>query len=221
MTITFQAIVATDNNGAIGYQNTIPWRAPVDMKRFKRITSGCPIIMGYNTALSLGRALPGRLNIVLSRKRRPAPFEGMVVVDTVARARELAIAHIQSDEKCWDREEVFIIGGGEIYRAFLPFYDGLHLTTVDTVIPHADAFFPVEKFLERYAKTKQLRLQQGSATAVRDGEYKTTYAYYGIVTSYDATRADLANTQDHLPWNRQVTPNPGIECVVPQNEGDA
>lgn len=213
MAFTLQAIVATDKVGAIGYRNTIPWRCPEDLKRFKKITTGCPVIMGYKTALSLGRALPCRLNIVLSRRNRSAPFPGMVVVNSVAQARELAISHIQNNERCWDREEAFVIGGAEIYRAFLPFYDGLYLTTVDTDVPHADAFFPVKAFLERFAKTRRLRLHQGSSRVMCDGEYRTTYAHYAIVDSYEASRTDLARTAEHLPWGRNTVTNRAEEEV--------
>ena len=200
MTVRFDAIVATDLNGAIGVKNTIPWRCPEDLKRFKKITLGCPVIMGRNTYDSIGKALPGRLNIVLSRVGADIPDAS--VVSTPAQAMELAKDHIARNERCWEREQAFIIGGGEIYAAFLPFYDGLHLTTVNTAIWGADTFFPVDAFLERYAKTGWLRLQQGGEKVIQDGEYKTTYAHYGIIPPNEASRPDLAHTQDHLPWCR-------------------
>lgn len=200
MTITFQAIVATDEVGAIGRGNAIPWRASADMKRFKRLTLGCPVIMGYRTAKSIGMALPGRYNIVLSTQHDTAPFPGQALVRAVAQARELAIHHIETHESCWEREEAFIIGGGQIYKAFMPFYDGLHLTTVHTRIPDADAFFPVDTFLNRYASTRQLRLCSGGDRQIQDGDYKTTYAHYTILSSFDAARSDLAHTDQSLPW---------------------
>ena len=126
-------IAALDRNRGIGKGNDLPWRLPDDLKRFKALTLGKPILMGRKTAESLGRALPGRVNLVLTRSGR-APFEDMQAVATVDEA--LAIARNSH------AAELCVIGGAEIYALTLPMADTLYLTHVDTLVPEADAFFP-------------------------------------------------------------------------------
>ena len=127
-------VVAMDRNRAIGKGNDLPWRLPDDLKQFKTLTLGKPILMGRKTADSLGRALPGRANLVLTRSGR-VPFEGMQAVASVAEARGIALAS--------GAEELCVIGGAEVYALTLPMADLLHLTHVDTVVEDADAFFPL------------------------------------------------------------------------------
>ena len=126
-------IAALDRHRAIGRDNDLPWRLPDDLKRFKALTLGKPVLMGRKTAESLGRALPGRLNLVLTRSGR-VPFEGMQAVASVDEAIRIATAQ-GSDELC-------VIGGGEVYALTLDRADVLHLTEVDTVVEHAHVFFP-------------------------------------------------------------------------------
>lgn len=131
--MTISAIVATDENGTIGKAGEIPWYLPADLKFFKRTTLGHPVVMGRKTFESIGRPLPKRTNIVLSRD----PFfmaTGVVVVHSL----EEALSH----EACQASEKVFIIGGGEIYRQAMPLVSEVYLTTVDTLIEDGDAFFP-------------------------------------------------------------------------------
>lgn len=130
---TIVLVAALDRNHAIGKGNDLPWRLPDDLKRFKALTLGKPVLMGRKTAQSLGRALPGRTNLVLTRSGK-VPFEGMQAVDSVEAAIEAA-REAGADELC-------VIGGGEIYALTLPIADKLHLTHVDTVVEQADAFFP-------------------------------------------------------------------------------
>ncbi|MEG2942453.1 MAG: dihydrofolate reductase [Thermomonas sp.] len=125
-------IAAVDRNFAIGKGNALPWHLPDDLKRFKALTLGKPILMGRKTAESLGRALPKRRNLVLTRSGA-VPFDGMQAVASLEDA--IAIASIDGDELC-------IIGGGEIYALALPHATQLYLTHVDTVVADADAFFP-------------------------------------------------------------------------------
>lgn len=124
-------IAARDRRGAIGRAGALPWHLPDDLKRFKALTLGKPILMGRRTAASLGRALPGRLNLVLTRSGR-APFAGMQAVASLDAAFAVA----------GDVQELCVIGGGEIYALTLPRATRLHLTEVDTVVAGADAFFP-------------------------------------------------------------------------------
>ena len=126
-------VAALDRRNAIGRGNALPWHLPADLKRFKALTLGKPLLMGRRTAESLGRALPGRTNLVLTRAGR-VPFDGMRAVGSVDAAIEVAAAE--------GAETLCVIGGGEVYAACLPLAARLHLTHVDTVVRDADAFFP-------------------------------------------------------------------------------
>ncbi len=126
-------IAALDRGGAIGRGNALPWHLPADLKRFKALTLGHPLLMGRKTAESLGRALPGRRNLVLTRGGR-VPFEGMEAVASV----EEALRACREDGK----DRLCVIGGGEIYTLALPLARRMHLTRVDVRVEDADAFFP-------------------------------------------------------------------------------
>jgi len=126
-------IAALDRANAIGRDNDLPWRLPDDLKRFKALTLGKPVLMGRKTAQSLGRALPGRLNLVMTRSGQ-VPFEGMQAVASLQAAIEVARAS--------GAEELSVIGGGDIFALALPHAEMLYLTHVDTVVERADAHFP-------------------------------------------------------------------------------
>ena len=126
-------IVAMGENRVIGIDNCMPWHLSADLQRFRRITLGKPILMGRKTAQSLGRALPGRLNLVLTRSGN-VPFEGMRAVASWDEALATAAGEAAA--------ELCVIGGGEIYALALPHAHALHLTHVDTIIADADAFLP-------------------------------------------------------------------------------
>jgi len=125
-------IAALDSDNGIGRDNDLPWKLPDDLKRFKALTVGKPILMGRRTAQSLGRALPGRLNLVLTRSGQ-VPFEGMQAVASIEQALQAA-ADTGAEELC-------VIGGGEIYRLAMAQATDLHLTWVHTTVP-ADTHFP-------------------------------------------------------------------------------
>ena len=125
-------IAAVDRAWAIGVDNRLPWHLPDDLNRFKALTLGQPVLMGRKTAESLGRALPKRRNLVLTRSGR-LPFEGMQAVASIEDA--LAVAARDGDELC-------VIGGGEVYALALPLATHMRLTLVDTLVEGADAFFP-------------------------------------------------------------------------------
>jgi dihydrofolate reductase len=123
-------IVAMAHNGVIGRDNTLPWRLSEDLKRFKASTMGKPILMGRKTFESIGRALPGRLNLVLTREHAwSAP--GVIAVHSVSEALARA-AHAT---------ELVVIGGAEIYRLVLPLAERIYLTHVHADVP-GDTFFP-------------------------------------------------------------------------------
>lgn len=126
-------IAALDRRQAIGRGNALPWHLPDDFKRFKALTMGKPLLMGRKTAYSLGRALPGRRNLVLTRGGQ-APFADMETVVSV----EEALALSRGD----GADELCVIGGGEIFVLALPMAARMHLTWVDTLVEDADAFFP-------------------------------------------------------------------------------
>jgi dihydrofolate reductase len=127
-------IVAVSENNAIGRDNNLPWNLPEDLKFFKRTTMGKPVVMGRKTYEALGRPLPGRQNIVLSRQKDLALPEGVLLFDNV----QDSVAWLEKG----DFEEVFIIGGGIIFEQALPIAERLYITRVHTTIPDADAFFP-------------------------------------------------------------------------------
>lgn len=126
-------LAAMDHNRAIGRDNDLPWRLPNDLKRFKSLTFGKPVLMGRRTAESLGRALPGRRNLVLTRGNG-APFDGMEPVGSVEHA--LTAARVDA------AGELCVIGGAEVYALLLPRADALRLTLVDARVEGADTFFP-------------------------------------------------------------------------------
>ena len=130
--IQVSLIAALDREFAIGRGNALPWHLPDDLKRFKALTLGKPILMGRKTAESLGRALPKRRNLVLTRSGR-VPFDGMQAVSAIDEA--MAIARHDGEQLC-------VIGGGEVYALALPHATCLRLTYVDTLVDGADAFFP-------------------------------------------------------------------------------
>jgi len=124
-------VAALDRNRAIGRANEmLPWHLPDDLKRFKAITLGWPVLMGWRTAESIGHALPGRTNYVLSRSRR-APWPEQVTVRSLEEAVGLAAGG-----------GLIVAGGGEVYTLALPYATGLRLTLVDAEVDRADAWFP-------------------------------------------------------------------------------
>ena len=129
-------IVAVAENGVIGRNNALPWYLPNDLKYFKQTTMGKPVIMGRKTYESIGKPLPGRTNIVITRQADYQP-EGVKVVNSVEAARELAESVCLID----GQEEAMIMGGAEIYALALPHTDRLYLTEVHADV-EGDAFFP-------------------------------------------------------------------------------
>ena len=137
MTMEKVIIVAIADNNAIGRDNALLWHISEDLKFFKRTTSGCPVIMGRRTFESIGRPLPKRTNIVVSRGF-DAP-EGVVVVpslDEAYKAASAVIPDLIGNPRC------FVIGGGQIYAQSMQDADRLIITHVHAVIEDADTFFP-------------------------------------------------------------------------------
>ena len=126
-------IVAVADKNAIGKNNQLPWHLPEDLKFFKRTTMGKPVVMGRKTYDSIGKPLPGRLNIILSTQKNLTVSEGVLVYDNIQGA--LSKAEEENDE-------VFVIGGGKIFEETLSIMDRLYITVVKTEVPGADVFFP-------------------------------------------------------------------------------
>ncbi len=137
-------VVAMAKNNAIGKDNQLLWHLPSDLKHFKELTSGHPIIMGRKTFESIGKPLPNRTNIVISRKKDWFQ-EGILIVGSIKEAVKFAR---KIDE------EIFIIGGGNIYEQTMEISDKIELTLVDAQ-PEADVFFP-KISLSEWRKTNEL-----------------------------------------------------------------
>jgi dihydrofolate reductase len=132
-------IVATAHDNVIGRNNELPWHLPQDLKYFKSVTLGKPIIMGRKTFESIGKPLPGRTNIVVTRQKNWS-FSGVLVAKNIESALETAQAFRTEQNNI--AEEIMVIGGAEIYRTALPMADRVYLTKIDAKIEGADAFFP-------------------------------------------------------------------------------
>ena len=142
-------IVAVDRNGAIGKGGNLPWHYSADMKFFKETTSGNACVMGHKTWLTLRKPLPNRLNIVLSRKAEIQLQESVLVLGDVESVRSLA-----KDLK----GDLFVIGGEQVYRAFLPYIEKWIVTEVPMTVGDADTFVP-ENYLEGFRLTESKKLE--------------------------------------------------------------
>lgn len=128
----FSLIVAMDKNRVIGLNNGMPWHLPKDLQYFKERTSGHTIIMGRKTFESLGRVLPNRKHIVLTRSNQSFP-EGVELVST--------IEEIIQYKRNRPEEQMFIIGGGELFKQMLPYISRMYITKIDEAF-EGDVYFP-------------------------------------------------------------------------------
>lgn len=161
-------IVAAANNWVIGFQNAMPWYLPEELAHFKHTTLGKPIIMGRKTFESIGRPLPGRLNIVVSRNPSYSPV-GVKVVASLEAALKMAKAQALLD----GAEEIMLIGGAQLYEQGLPLANKLYLTQVDAE-PTGDAWFPAINWQDWHQESSNSYPSQGG----------NRYAY----TIYNLTR---------------------------------
>lgn len=136
MTVPVTLIAAVAENGVIGDGNAIPWRLPSDFAHFKRATLGKPLIMGRKTFESIGRPLPGRTNLVVSRQPDYRP-DGVIVIDSIS----AALARAQDIATAEGADEVMVGGGAEIYRQAMAGADRLLISWVE-LAPDGDAHFP-------------------------------------------------------------------------------
>lgn len=156
-------IVAAARNGVIGRDGDMPWRLSSDLKRFKSITMGQPIIMGRKTWESIGRPLPGRLNIVVTRQ---ADYDApdARVVPSLDEA-------IEAGRKAAGSGDVFIVGGGEIYKEAIGLADSLHVTHVEVQV-EGDAYFPL------IADAEWQVVHEEAVPAGEKDDYPTRYVIY-------------------------------------------
>lgn len=123
-------IVATDMNRAIGRGNTLPWQIKEDLRYFSKITRNKVVVMGKKTYESIGRLLPNRTNVIITRDEDFRVKDALVFND------------IEDVLHAFKSEEIFIIGGGQIYEAFLPYAETLYITLIDLYLEDADTYFP-------------------------------------------------------------------------------
>ena len=132
----YAMIVAMGRNRVIGIDNVMPWHIPEDLRYFKAKTLGKPVIMGRKTLESIGKPLPGRPNIVVSREKRLGQ-SGVIAVATL----DEALVAAEAEAARIGADEVMIVGGGQIYRQLIDKADRLYLTEID-LAPEGHAFFP-------------------------------------------------------------------------------
>jgi dihydrofolate reductase len=153
MSAVYKAVAAMAANRIIGRDGALPWRLPEDMKFFRTLTTGYPVVMGRKTWESLGKPLPNRRNIVISRTM--PPVEGAEVVHSL---EELNALHLSGD--------VYVIGGAEIYKLLLPECAAVYLTVLsagaegDTHFPEFEGDFPEVTVLQRLEGTAEWRLYE-------------------------------------------------------------
>lgn len=158
--MTLSCIAAVADNGIIGRDNDLPWRLSADLKRFQQLTTGHWIIMGRKTFESMGRPLPNRTSVVLTRDRGyHAP--GAIVVHDLEQALE----------RCAGQHEVFVLGGEAVFREALPRSDKLYLTRVHAAV-EGDVRFPAVDFANWH------RVERIAVPADENNEYPTTYEVY-------------------------------------------
>lgn len=164
-------IAAIGKNRELGKGPDLIWRLPSDLKRFKELTSGHPIIMGRKTFESIGRPLPNRTNIILTRTPLPSPLwvtsdvthVGVKVVDSF----EAALRAAQESE---GGEKTFVIGGGEMYKTALPVADTLDLTLIYAEEPRATVFFP--EFETEFEKVSESELKEENGVRFTWAQFK-------------------------------------------------
>ncbi len=168
-------VVAMSENGVIGRDGGMPWHLSADLRRFKRLTMGHHLVMGRRTFESIGRLLPGRTTVIMTRQsgyRVP----GAVVCDSLSAALDVASAD----------SEVFVVGGGEIYRLALPLAGKLYVTRVHATIDDGDTYFPDVD----WSHWRRTESQSGQSDDANQFDY--TFEIYERTTPTTANRTDAA-----------------------------
>ncbi|PUU87901.1 MULTISPECIES: dihydrofolate reductase [Halanaerobium] len=170
--MSLSIIAAMDQNQLIGEQGKIPWKLPADLKYFKEITMGAPVIMGRKTFKSIGFPLPGRKNIILTRNK-DYTAEGCEVVHS---KKEILNEFLKK------KEEAFIIGGAEIYKQFLKYSDKLYLTIIEHQFS-GDTYFPEVDWQKWY------KVSEKKGTTESDNPY--SYSYHIFQRKNQKSRSDF------------------------------
>jgi dihydrofolate reductase (trimethoprim resistance protein) len=160
LNIKISLIVAMDKNRVIGKDNDLPWRLPKEFEYVKKTTMGHTIIMGRKNFESIGRALPGRKNVILTRDKTFS-FEGCIIAHSIRDVFDL----------CKNDEEVFIFGGEQIYEMFLPYVEKMYITKIDYAF-EGDTFFPEVN----YEEWNEVSVEQGITD--EKNPYKYHYHVY-------------------------------------------
>lgn len=158
--VMLSIIVATDRQGLIGKDNDLPWKLSADLIYFKKVTMGKPLIMGRRTHESIGRALPGRKNIILTSDS-DYKAEGCVICSSFE----------QAISECGDAQEAMIMGGASLYEQLLPHAEKLYLTYVDAELA-GDTWFP------RWDKEDWLLVSREDYAADEKNEYPYSFIVY-------------------------------------------
>ena len=156
-------IAAFDENLLIGNGNALPWKIPADMKRFRSLTMGHPVVMGSKTYQSIGKPLPGRTNIVLTRNK-PNETNGVFFVSSISEAIHLA--------ETKEFEETFFIGGASVYKLILPIVQRLYITRILDVFK-GDTFFPDTIYWREWSLCNEHILRKGEGT-----DYELIFQFY-------------------------------------------
>lgn len=138
-------IVAVDNNFGIGYKNDLLFKIPEDLKRFKKLTKGHYVVMGRKTFESLPNPLPERTNVVITRNINYKPEHHSVIVE--CDITKIINHYLQTGEQSKD---IWVIGGAEIYKAFLPYADEIQLTMINKSATQVDTYFPMNEVLKLF-----------------------------------------------------------------------
>ncbi|MEP1208781.1 MAG: dihydrofolate reductase [Rhizobiaceae bacterium] len=166
MGIRVSIVVAVAENGVIGLEGDMPWQLSTDLKRFKALTIGKPMIMGRKTFMAIGKALPGRTSIVVTRDKS-WQAEGVVPVHSL----ETAFSVAKEVAQAAGVEEVCVVGGGDIYRQSIEFADVIHLTQVHAT-PSGDTVFP------EISSTIWQEINRENVPAGEKDTAETTYIVY-------------------------------------------
>lgn len=183
--LTIEAVVAVERNQwGIGAGNQLLWRLPKDMKRFRMITSEGAVIMGTKTALSVGKALPKRINYVLTHSGK-APYEGQIPVASM----QEAVNHLTSLNDVNGRHvRLYVLGGEEVYTHTLPYLTGIHLTVVYSggeKLP--DRFFPMGSLIMMHNVSFPTEMANTPEGVVMDGVDETIPTHY-LFSTWPAMR---------------------------------
>ena len=167
MTVPVAIIAGVARNGVIGADGGIPWKIPSDMAFFKATTMGKPIVMGRKQYETVGRPLPGRTNIVVTRQKGYQP-DGVLVIDSL----EAALDHAQAIAAADKASEVMVIGGGEIYAQAMPLANRLYISHVD-LAPEGDVLFPsIDPTVWRVVQEPEVQFSERDAASFRVRVYE-------------------------------------------------